>query len=168
MYKMSKTSRDLNLGLKCVPVRNLCGFSILQCYMVLRTAAQLPEWRMGGPMRNAATCLLFNLPMREIGESHCRNTNVVTEEYCCVMWWTIQGELRSFHITEIVHFISAHKDLCSLLCSYCVYWIINCLLYTYICTNKYCKFILIPATCFGVNTPSSGSIQVVLAKVTNQ
>jgi len=78
MYRRSNTSRDLNLGLKFVPVRNMCGFSILQWYMVLRTAAQLLECRMGCRMRNAAKCLLFNLPMREIGQSHCRNTNAVT------------------------------------------------------------------------------------------
>jgi len=123
IYTRSNTSRDLNLGLKSIPARNMCGFSILQCYMVLRTAAQLLECGMECPMRNAPTCLLFNLLVREIEESHCRNTNVVTKEYCCVMWWTIQGETHSFHVTDIVHFISAHKDLCSLLCSYCAYWI---------------------------------------------
>jgi hypothetical protein len=65
--------------------------------MVLRAAAQLLECRMGCPMRNAASCLLFNLSMRERErergrgrerareESHCRNINVVTKEYCCVM-----------------------------------------------------------------------------------
>jgi len=36
------------------------------------------------------------------------------------------------------------------------------------CTNKQCKInIKITATCFGVNTPSSGSLQVVLAKDLN-
>jgi len=36
----------------------------------------------------------------------------------------------------------------------------KCLLYTNICTNKYCKFILITPTCFGVNIPSLGSLQL--------
>jgi len=41
----------------------------------------------------------------------------------------------------------------------------NCILYTNICTNTCCKFVLNYSTCFGVNTPSSGSLQVVLAEV---
>jgi hypothetical protein len=40
--------------------------------------------------------------------------------------------------------------------------------YTNIRTNKECKInIKITPTCFGVNTSSSGSLQVVLAKVRN-
>ena len=33
----------------------------------------------------------------------------------------------------------------------------KCLLHTNICINKWCKFTKITLTCFGVNTPSSGS-----------
>jgi hypothetical protein len=44
---------------------------------------------------------------------------------------------------------------------------INCLLYTNVCTNKYCKLILNYPDMFRVNTPYSGSLQVVLAKVVN-
>jgi len=43
----------------------------------------------------------------------------------------------------------------------------KCLLYSNICTNKYCKFILNYSAIFGVNTPSPGSLQVVLANVMN-
>ena len=43
----------------------------------------------------------------------------------------------------------------------------KCLLYTNICTNKRCKFTKINPTYLGVNTPPSGSSQVVLAKVMN-
>ena len=37
----------------------------------------------------------------------------------------------------------------------------KCLLYTNICKIKWCKiYIKIAPTCFGVNTPSSGSLQL--------
>ena len=52
--------------------------------------------------------------------------------------------------------------------SYRPYWLINVCYYTNICTNNRCKInIKITSTYFGVNTPSSGSLQVVSAKVMN-
>jgi hypothetical protein len=49
-----------------------------------------------------------------------------------------------------------------------LYLLIHIYFYNNICTNKQCKInIKITATYFGVNTLSSGSLQVVLAKVMN-
>ena len=52
------------------------------------------------------------------------------------------------------------------LCSYRAYWLINVYYYTNTCKNKLCKInIKIIPTCFGVNTPSSGSLQLCQLKL---
>jgi hypothetical protein len=83
--------------------------------------------------------------------------------------------MRVFHMTQVstrlaVCFMNRESQTDNQKRPYCVLLLLPNYVYYYtkLCTNKLCKInIKIIPTCFGVNTPSSGSLQVVLAKVLN-
>ena len=80
------------------------------------------------PARNARSSILLNVPWSindPIIWSLIRSHRSFTEKQC----WN-----------QLV--VECWGSLCLLLCSYRVYWVINCLLYNNICTNQYRKFIL--------------------------
>ena len=75
----------------------------------------------------------------------------------------ISVQIRLFWVTSFD--ISRRKLILSVLC---LFWLISVYYYTNICTNKWCKiYIKATATCFGVNTPSSGNLQVLSSIVMN-
>ena len=90
----------------------------------------------------------------------------------CVCQHTVQTiclfVLPSFH-PSIENILKSKRNLIFMflsLCSYCELWLISVYYYTNKCTYKQYKIdIKIALTCFGVNTPSSGSFQFVPAKV---